>query len=249
MSVASTRVAFAQQHARRLQKRVDLFQQRLGKLVLLQQVAKAQERGRVGRALPRPQAQEGPQRQAVVGRLLERLVTQPVPARQQIKAQHPLQPDRRTAPRAPGVKGGDPGDEAPPRHQLLHAARGTPRACPACPCGGCRCPRGRVSSWWVAPGTLASRPRWCLGCPWPRAYRPPPRSANLKSGFPSVNFGNTPFMKVTFKSSEHPPENLDVALTLPGFSLRFQQFVNGCAEAFLTTGGVRMFQVEIHGSR
>ena len=77
------------------QHRGDLVEQRPGQLVALQPVAEVQHRRRVGHRVQRQiDAGKAAQGLAVVQRILQRFIRQPVPLLQEVDAQHPLQPDR-----------------------------------------------------------------------------------------------------------------------------------------------------------
>ncbi|MNL40704.1 hypothetical protein D3C87_1630730 [compost metagenome] len=89
--------------------------------MLDEQAAKLQQRGRVWHRLD-CQVDPGkrPHRHAVVQRVFQCLVRQPVPLLEEVNAQHPLKADRRPATFALGVVRLDRRNQARPRHHALH---------------------------------------------------------------------------------------------------------------------------------
>jgi hypothetical protein len=113
--------ALAHQQAALFQHRADLVEQRPGQVVLLQPMAEVHYRRRVRNRRHRQiDAGKATQGLAIVERVLQRLVGQPVPLLQKIQPQHPLQPDRRPSAFALRVKRPKTIDQPRPRHHPLH---------------------------------------------------------------------------------------------------------------------------------
>src|SRR4051794_31595931 len=92
-----------------------------GQVVLLQPMAEVQHRGRIGNRRHRQvDAGKVTQGLAIVKRVLQCLVGQPVPLLQKVDPQHPLQPNRRPAPLALRIERPQTIDQPRPRHHLLH---------------------------------------------------------------------------------------------------------------------------------
>ena len=90
--------ALAHQQPALRQHRADLVKQAFGQLVLLQPVTEVQHRRRVRhRVAVQIDAGKAAQCLAVVKRILDRLVGQPVPLLHKVDPQHTLQPDWRPA--------------------------------------------------------------------------------------------------------------------------------------------------------
>ena len=103
------------------QRRDDLVEQRLGQLVALQPMAEVKHRRRVRHRVHRQiDAGKAAQGLAVVQRILQRLVRQPVPLLQEVDAQHQLQRDRLAAALALRVERAQTVNQPRPRHHLLH---------------------------------------------------------------------------------------------------------------------------------
>jgi hypothetical protein len=116
--------SLAHQQAALLQHRPDLVEQRPGQIVLLQPMAEVQHR-RCVRNRRHRQVDPGKaaQRLAVVERVLQGLVGQPVPLLQKVEPEHPLQTDRRPAALALRVERPQTIDQTRPWHHLLHLAQ------------------------------------------------------------------------------------------------------------------------------
>ena len=111
----------AHRQAALLQQRRDLAEQHFGQFVALQPMAEVQHGRRVRHPLHRQiDAGKAAQGLAVVKRIFQRLVRQPVPLLHEVEPQHPLQPDRRPAALALRVTGPQPRHQPRPRHHQLH---------------------------------------------------------------------------------------------------------------------------------
>src|ERR1041384_4930708 len=113
--------ALAHQQAALLQHRPDLVEQHPGQVVFLQPMAEVQHCRRV-RYRHHRQVDPGKPAQglAIVQRVLQSLVGQPIPLLQKVKPQHPLQPDRRPAALALWIEWPQTIDQPRPRHHPLH---------------------------------------------------------------------------------------------------------------------------------
>ena len=97
------------------------WEQALAQAVRLEQAAKIQQRGGVGHACGgQLNAGKALHRLAVMERVFQRLVRQPIPLLEKIDPQHPLQPDGRAAALAVGVERLDDGQQFRPRDDFLH---------------------------------------------------------------------------------------------------------------------------------
>jgi len=113
--------AFLHQQSSLTQRDANLVEQLAGQFVFVQQTPEFQQRGRVRHVLDRQiDAGEGAQRDAVIQRVFQPFVRQPVPLLQEVDPQHPLQANRRTPARALRVMRLDCRQQALPRHDLLH---------------------------------------------------------------------------------------------------------------------------------
>jgi hypothetical protein len=120
MMVASTIVPSHQQTAL-LQHRPDLIEQYFGQFVLLQPMAEVQHRRRLrNRRYRQVDPSKAAQGLAIVERVFQCLVGQPVPLLQKVEPQHPFQPDRRPAALAFWVKRPQPLHQPRPGNHLLH---------------------------------------------------------------------------------------------------------------------------------
>jgi hypothetical protein len=98
-----------------------LIEHHPGQPVLLQPVAEVQHRRRVGhRIAVQIDAGKAAQRLAVIKRILDRLVGQPVPLLHKVDPKHALQPDWRPAALALRIEGVETLHQPRPRHHLLH---------------------------------------------------------------------------------------------------------------------------------
>jgi len=113
--------ALAHQQTAFLQHRPDLIEQYFGQFVLLQPMAEVQHRRRLrNRRYRQVDAGKAPQGLAVVQRVLQSFVGQPVPLLQKVQPQHPLQPNRRPAALALRVERPQTINQPRPRHHPLH---------------------------------------------------------------------------------------------------------------------------------
>jgi hypothetical protein len=121
MIVASTRGALAHEDAPLGEQRVDLGEDRFGKIVGFEQVAEGKQCRRIGHALAaRVDARKRARGRTVIEGVFERFVSQGVPELQKVHPQHLLHSHRRAALFALGIKRLDGCHQPCPRHQALH---------------------------------------------------------------------------------------------------------------------------------
>ena len=114
--------AFAQQQAAGGQVGVDGGKEAFAQVMRFKQTPEFQERGGVGHPLGgQINAGKSLQCLAVVERVFEGFVGQPIPLLEKIHPQHPLQPDGRASPFAFGIKRFDNGQQFGPWNEGFHA--------------------------------------------------------------------------------------------------------------------------------
>ena len=120
--------ALTHQQPALFQKRPHFVEQHLGQCVPLQPMTKMQHRRRVRHPVHR-QIDPGKAAQclAVVQRILQRLVRQPVPLLHEVEPQHPLQPGRRPPALALRIERPQARHQPRPRHHKLHLGQNLSR--------------------------------------------------------------------------------------------------------------------------
>jgi hypothetical protein len=104
-----------------LQMPMHFLEDPAAQVVLLQQMPEAANRGLVRHRLAaQVDADEAAHRRRIIERFLDRRVGQVEPLLQEVDAQHPLDPDRRTAVAGLRIKRLDLAAQRRPRHDLVH---------------------------------------------------------------------------------------------------------------------------------